>query len=74
MAQGNLITNKVYIHLNVFCPLMLDRVTGHVNRTDIVTIDNGGFGMGRLQLTKKVTDPTIFDDSVSHSAVLCLGT
>ena len=41
MANGYFVPYEMYVELNVLCALMLDRVGGHVNRTDVVTVDEG---------------------------------
>lgn len=40
MSKGNQVTNKMNVHLYVFGSLMLNRVGRHVNRADIVSINN----------------------------------
>ena len=43
LAESNLFTNKVYIHLNVFGPLVVDRVFREIYSTNVITIYNCGF-------------------------------
>ena len=47
-ALGNLVTNEVYIHLDVFGALMLHRVIREVDCTNIVTINKGGLTDGTM--------------------------
>ena len=42
MTEGDTLPNKVEINLNVLCALMLDRVGGEVDNTDVVAINQGG--------------------------------
>jgi hypothetical protein len=39
MTKSNLLSNKMEIDLNVLRPLMLHRITGEVDSTDVITID-----------------------------------
>lgn len=51
-SQGNLFSNEVDIDLNVFCAVSVDRVMCHVDRADVVTIDENGFLWRRVHLKK----------------------
>jgi hypothetical protein len=42
LAKGDTLPNKVGINLNVLRTLMLDRIGGEVDSTDVVTINQGG--------------------------------
>jgi hypothetical protein len=42
MTEGDLLSNKMEIDLNMLRPLMLHRIVGEIYSTDIVTIDQGG--------------------------------
>jgi nucleoside-triphosphatase THEP1 len=42
ITEGDVLTDEVEINLNMLRTLMLNRVRGEVDRTDIVTIDNSG--------------------------------
>jgi hypothetical protein len=42
MTEGNLLSNKVEIDLNMLRPLMLHWIAGEIYSTDVVTIDQGG--------------------------------
>jgi hypothetical protein len=41
-TEGNSITNKVEINLDMLGPLVLNRIGGHIHGTDIIAIDHGG--------------------------------
>ena len=73
-ASSNQITNKMYVNLYVFSALVLNWVRGHVNRANIVTVDNHGFGGRTPKLTKQVRNPTRLNNSVGDAAILCLNT
>jgi hypothetical protein len=40
-TEGHALANKVKINLNMFGALMLDVVGGHVDSTDVITINLG---------------------------------
>jgi len=54
--QNTKITNsdsfpdEVKINLNVLCALMLNRIGGHVDCADVVTIDQCGTAQGSMEL------------------------
>ena len=50
IIDGNLLSNKVKINLNVLCALMLNRIGGHVDCADVVTIDLRGTAQGSMEL------------------------
>jgi len=45
LTEGDTLLNKVEINLNVLRALMLDRIGGEVDSTDVVTINQGGAEM-----------------------------
>ena len=50
MSKGGFFTNKMDIHFDMLCPLVLHRVRGHVDRTDIVALDDGGLLKWEMEL------------------------
>jgi hypothetical protein len=52
VTKGNLLSNKMEVDLNVLRPLMLHRITGEINSTDVVTIDQSSTARGMLELLK----------------------
>lgn len=42
VTMGNALTDEVEVNLDVLCMLVLNRVAGHVHRTDVVTIHHCG--------------------------------
>ena len=44
--------NKVKINLDMFGALMLNRVRGHVDSIDVVTIHHGGMARQGVELTE----------------------
>ena len=40
VAEDNLFSYKMYVHFDVFSALVLHRIVRHVNRTDVVTVDD----------------------------------
>jgi hypothetical protein len=39
VTEGNLLSNKMEVDLNMLRPLMLHRIAGEIDSTDVVTID-----------------------------------
>jgi hypothetical protein len=48
IPNGDLVANKVKINLNMLCTLVLNRVRGHVDGTNIVIIDQAAAGQRRM--------------------------
>jgi hypothetical protein len=72
VPNGNTLTNKVKINLNMLGALVLNRVGGEVDGTDVVTVDHSGPQQGVVQLHKQLTKPTRFCHTIGHGAVLRL--
>jgi hypothetical protein len=70
--NGNALTDKVKINLNMLGALVLNGVGGEVDGTDIVAIDQSGPRQGAVQLHKQLSKPTCLCHVVGHDAVLCL--
>ena len=54
----NMLLHEVKIDLNVLGALMLDRVGGHVDSADVVTIDQRGALRSSMELKEKLTQPS----------------
>ena len=54
MAKGHLFPNKMNIQLNMFGPLMMHRVSGEVDRRDVVAVDHRGTVDGTRELLKQL--------------------
>jgi hypothetical protein len=50
MTEGNLFSNKMEVDLNVLRPLMLHRITGEIDSTDVVAIDQSSMARRALEL------------------------
>uniref|UniRef100_A0A0A8YGQ0 Uncharacterized protein n=1 Tax=Arundo donax TaxID=35708 RepID=A0A0A8YGQ0_ARUDO len=74
MTNGYLLLDKVNINFNVLGVPMLDRVGGHVDGANIVTIDNSCRLQGKVELTKKLMNPPTFCNGVSYSTILSFST
>ena len=53
--KGHLLTNKVYVKLNVLRSSMVGRVSGEVHRRDIVAVDHRRFGDAAVELGEELT-------------------
>ena len=72
--KSHLLTNKVYVELNVLRSAMVDRVGGEVHSGDVVAVDEHGLVNITKQLLEQLTKPRAFGNGVSHCPSLCLGT
>jgi hypothetical protein len=52
--------------------LMLDRVGGEVDGTNVVTIDHGGTAKRMMELLQELAQPAGFSNTIRHSPILCL--
>jgi hypothetical protein len=74
ITNSNPIVNKVEIHPNVLCALMLNGVQRHVNCTDVVTTDQRSTAQWAVKLKKKLTMPSSFSNSVGNNTILSFST
>jgi hypothetical protein len=57
-SKSHFVPNKMKINLNMFGPLVLNRVAGHVHGTDVVTIYNSGSGWRMMKFAQELPEPT----------------
>jgi hypothetical protein len=62
------------INLNILGALMLDRVGGHVDNTDVVALKQWSMARGRVQLQKELAQPGDLSDAVGQDTILGLST
>jgi len=74
MTEGDLLSNKMEINLNMLGPLMLHWVAEEIYSTDIVAIDQGGTARGVAKLKKQLTQPGSFSNTIRHSMIFSFGT
>ena len=72
--KSHLLTNKVYIELNMLRSTMMDRVGGEVDGGDVVAVDERGLVNITKQLLEQLTELRAFSNGVSHCSILSLGT
>jgi hypothetical protein len=73
LTKRHLLTNKMNVHLDALGAAMLDRVRGHVHRTDIITKDHSSNQQGMMKFAKELSYPATFGNSMSNRPVFCLG-
>ena len=66
LALLHFVSNKMNVNLNVFSALMMNRITGHVNSTNVVTVDDRGPRRMGTQFKKKVLEPTNFSNYIGY--------
>jgi hypothetical protein len=74
ITNGDSLPDEVKIDLNVLGALMLHRVGGHVDGTDVVAVDQCGAPKRGMQLQEKLTQPGRLCNSVGHRAILGFST
>jgi hypothetical protein len=74
VPDGNTLTDKVKINLNMLGALMLNKVGEEVDDDDVVTVNQSGPRQADVQLHKQLIKPTRFCHAVGHDAVLRLRT
>jgi hypothetical protein len=68
------LADEVEVNLNMLRALILNRVGGHVDGADVVTIYQCGTVKSSTKLLKELTQPCRLGDSVSHCAILSFST
>ena len=74
ITDGDSLPNEVKINLNVLGVLMLHRVGGHVDDTDVITVDQCGAPKRGMQLREKLAQPGRLCNSISNRAILGFST
>ena len=74
ITNGDSLPNEVKIDLNVLGSLMLNRVGGHVDSTNVVTIHQCGAPKRGMQLEKELAQPGSLCNSIGHRAILGFST
>jgi hypothetical protein len=74
ITNGNTLVDEVEVNLNMLRALMLNRVGGHVDSADVVTIYQCGTVKWSTKLLEELTQPCRLGDSVSHCAILNFST
>ena len=72
--QGDLLADKVDVDLDMLGATMMDRVGGHVDRADVVTINKRRRSNGDVELLEKLSDLATLGDGVDDRPVLGLST
>jgi hypothetical protein len=72
IPDGNALTDKVKINLNMLDVLVLNGIGGEVDDPDVVVVDQSGPRQGAMQLHKQLLKPTRLCHTVDHGAVLRL--
>ena len=74
ITNGNPLPDEVEINLNMLGSLMLNWVGGHVDRTDVITVDKYGAAKRSVKLVKKLTEPGSLSNTIGHGAILSFST
>ena len=74
VTEGNLLTDKVDVQLDVLGASMMNGVGGEVDSEDVVAVQDGDLIHGVGELEKKLTKPRALGNSIGHIPILSLGT
>jgi hypothetical protein len=74
ITNCNSLPDEVKINLNVLSALMLNRVGGHVDRADVVTIHQCSTAQRGVKLLKELVQPGGLGDTISHCVILSFST
>jgi hypothetical protein len=74
ITNSNTLPNEVKVNLNVLSSLMLNRIGGHVDGTDIVAIHQCSAPERRVQFVKKLAQPGGLCNSIGHRAIFGFST
>ena len=74
LAKSNFLPDKVNVELDVLGSSMVDGIPGHVDRRDIVTVDDGGLPDAMVELAKKMSQLGALGDCIGDPAILSLRT
>jgi len=55
VTKGNLLSNKTEVDLNMLRPLMLHRIAGEVDSTDVVAIDQSSTARRALKFKEQLS-------------------
>jgi hypothetical protein len=74
LSQSNPLADEVNVDLDVLRATMVDRISGHIDSANIITVHDGRTSNGRVELLEKLTKPTALDHGMGNHAVLSLST
>jgi len=70
ITSSHAFPHKVKINLDVLGTLMLNRIGGHVDSTDVITINQFGAAKGSVKLLNELAQPCRLSNSISHCMIL----
>jgi hypothetical protein len=73
ITDGNAFSNEVEIDLDILCTLVLNRIGGEVDGTDVTAVDESALRQRSMELMEEEPEPTSFSHAVGHGAILSLG-
>jgi hypothetical protein len=74
LAKRHLLSNKVYVDLDVLGATMLNRIRRHVDGTNIVAENHSRSRKRMMELAKKLTYPATLGNGMSNGPVFRLST
>ena len=74
ITNRNPLPNEVKINLDVLSALMMNRVGGHVDRANVVTVHQCSAVQRGVKLLKELAQPGGLGDTISHCTILSFST
>jgi len=62
-------SNRVTIHLNMLCVLMINKIKYNLNSTSVIIMERNAIRLGETEHNKKPTKPTNFRTSSRHCTI-----
>jgi hypothetical protein len=74
ITDGHAFPNEVEVDLDMLGVLVLNRVGGEVDDTDVIVVDESDLRERGMELLEELSEPTSFGHSTGHGTVLSLDT
>ena len=74
ITNGDPLLDEVEVNLNMLGSLMLNRIGGHVDGADVVTIHQRSSAKRGMKLLKQLAQPSSLGNTIGHGAILSFST
>jgi hypothetical protein len=74
ITDGNASPDEVEFDVDMLCTLMLNRVGGEVDGTDVITVDGSALQQQSMEVLEELPKTTSFSHTVGHGVILNLDT
>jgi hypothetical protein len=74
ISGGNSFSDKMQVNFHMFSALMLHGISGEIDRTYVITINQRSGTNGRVKLHEKLTQPGDLSNSISNGTIFSFST